>query len=92
MVQGMAASSVRVRHILELVAELNDEERSELEAELQSQEISVGCAWGEEIDRRAERARRGESTPLSRPELTALLEMDPAEARAKLSQILSSRR
>jgi hypothetical protein len=92
MFQGMDVGSVRVRHIVELVAELNDEERSELEAELQSQEISVGRAWGEEIDRRAARALRGESTSLSRPQLTALLETDPTEARTQLSQVLSSRR
>jgi hypothetical protein len=88
----MAAGSVRVRHIVELVAELSADERSELEAELQGDDIAVGRAWGEEIDRRAVRALRGESSSLSRPQLAALLEADPAEARAQLSHVLSSRR
>jgi len=92
MFKGMAASSVRVRHIVELVAELSDEERLKLEAELGAQEASVGRAWGDEIDQRAARALRGESAPLSRTELTALLETDPTEARAQLSQVLTSRR
>jgi hypothetical protein len=81
-----------VRHIVELVAELSDDERSELEAELQGDEVAVGRAWGEEIDRRAARALRGESFSLSRPQLATLLETDPAEARAQLAEVLSSRR
>ena len=60
----MAASSVRVRHIVELVAELSDEERLELEAELGGQEASVGRAWGDEIDQRAARASRPECAAL----------------------------
>jgi hypothetical protein len=88
----MAAGSVRVRHIVELVAELSDDERSELEAELQGDEVAVGRAWGEEIDRRAVRALRGESFSLSRPQLAALLETDPAEARAQLAQVVPPRR
>jgi hypothetical protein len=88
----MAAGSARVRHIVELMAELSDDERSELKAELQGDEIAVGRAWGEEIDRRAVRALRGESASLSRPQLAALLETDPADARAQLANILSSRR
>ena len=90
-VQGMTPASVRVRHIVELVAELSDDERSELETELQGQEIAVGRAWGEEIDRRAAHALRGQGVSLSRPQLTALLETDPLEARAQLSRALSSR-
>jgi len=88
----MAAGSMRVRHIVELVAELSDDERFELQAELQSDEIAAGRAWGEEIDRRAARALHGESVSLSRPQLAALLETDPAEARAQLGHVLSSRR
>jgi hypothetical protein len=88
----MAAGSIRVRHIVELVAELSDDERSELDAQLQGNEIAVGRAWGDEIDRRAARALRGESLSLSRPQLAVLLETDPAEARAQLAQVLSSRR
>jgi hypothetical protein len=87
----MAASSLRVRRIVELVAELSDEERLELEAELGGQDVSIGREWGEEIDLRAARALRGESAPLSRSELTALLEADPTEARAHLARVLTSR-
>lgn len=36
-----AAASTRVRHIVELVAELSEEGRAELEAELEGQEVSV---------------------------------------------------
>src|SRR5258708_5105399 len=92
MFQGMSATSTRVRHIVELVGELSEQERTELEAELEGQEVSVGPAWGEEIDRRAARALRRESAPLSRAQLTALPEATPTEARAQLSQGLSSRR
>jgi hypothetical protein len=88
----MAATSIRVRRIVDLVAELSEQERAELEAELEGQEVSVGPAWGEEIDRRATRALRGESVQLSRAQLSALLEADPTEARAQLSHVLSSRR
>ncbi|HEV3189753.1 MAG TPA: hypothetical protein VGY54_04605 [Polyangiaceae bacterium] len=87
----MAANSARVRHIVELVSDLTDEERSELQAELEGQEVAVGRAWGEEIDRRAARALRGEARPLSREQLAALLDADPLEARAQLSRALSSR-
>jgi hypothetical protein len=88
----MSASSARVRHIVELVADLSDEERSELNAELEGLDVAVGQAWGEEIDRRAERALIGKSRPLTREQLAALLEADPADARAQLSRVLPSRR
>ena len=88
----MAAGSARVRHIVELVAELSEDERSQREAELQGDEAVVGRAWGEEVDRRAARALRAESASLSRPQLAALLETDPAEARAHIARVLSARR
>jgi hypothetical protein len=91
-VSRMAAGSARVRHIVELVAELSEDERSQREAELQGDEAVVGRAWGEEVDRRAARALRAESASLSRPQLAALLETDPAEARAHIARVLSARR
>jgi hypothetical protein len=87
----MSASN-RVRQLVTEVRKLSEDERAELEAELFADDPAVASAWGEEIDRRAERVLGGDTSGLSRDHLTALLAMTPADARAHLSKILASRR
>ncbi|HWL85284.1 MAG TPA: hypothetical protein VNO21_05755 [Polyangiaceae bacterium] len=88
----MATTSARVRRIVDLVGELSDDERAELEAELLVEDEDVARAWGQEIDVRARRALAGETAGLSRSQLDALFEMKPEEARSKLERILASRK
>jgi hypothetical protein len=90
-VEGMAASD-RLRRILSEVRELSAEEKAELETELLAEDAGAGAAWGEEIDRRAQRVLGGEATGLSRTEVRSLFAMSPADARARLTQLLDARK
>ena len=87
----MCASN-RVRQLATEVRKLSEDERAELEAELFTDDPEIARAWGEEIDRRAQRVLGGDAGGLSRDQLSALLSMPPADARARLSQILAARR
>jgi len=78
-----------VRRIVDLVGELSDDERAELEAELLVEDEDVARGVGQEIDVRARRALAGETAGLSRSQLDALFEMKPEEARSKLERILA---
>ncbi len=89
--EGMAASD-RVRRILSEVRELSDDEKAELETELLAEDASAGKAWGEEIDRRAQRVLAGEATGIGRDEVRALFRMSPADARARLAELLDARK
>ena len=88
---GMVASN-RVRQLVTEVRKLSEEERAELEAELFTDDPAIARAWGEEVDRRAQRLLGGDTSGLSRDQVSALLSLSPADARARLSQILASRR
>ena len=88
--EDMAASN-RVQRILSEVRELSEEEKAELEAELFAEDAAAGKAWGEEIDRRAERVLAGEATGLSREEVRSLFAMSPTDARARLAHLLDAR-
>ena len=57
-----------------------------------AEDPAIARAWGEEIDRRAERAVRGESEGLSRAELAALAGMPSDDARERLAQMVASRK
>jgi hypothetical protein len=81
------ARSERVQRMVSELRQLSDEELSELEAELLALEGEMEQAWGEEIDRRAGRALRGEETGLTREQLTSLFTMPAADARAALARM-----
>jgi hypothetical protein len=85
------AASARVQQLLAEVSKLTEAERAELEAELLADDPAVARAWGEEIDRRAKRVLGGDTSGLSRDQLSALLAMSPAEARTELAKILANR-
>src|SRR5258708_25754490 len=74
MFQGMSATSTRVRHIVELVGELREQERTELEAELDGQEVSSAPAWCDEIHLHAPRPLRRDNPPRSHAPITSLLD------------------
>lgn len=86
------AASDRVRRILSEVRELSAEEKAELETELLAEDATAGKAWGEEIDRRAQRVLAGEATGLSRDEVRSLFAMSPGDARTRLAQLLDARK
>jgi hypothetical protein len=85
-------TSQRVQRILSEVRELTDEEQIELEAELLAEDVAAGQAWGAEVDRRAARMLAGEVNGLRRDEVHALFAMSPADARARLAEILDARK
>jgi hypothetical protein len=84
-------ASNRVKHILSEVRDLSEDEKAELEAELLAEDAAAGRAWGEEIDRRAQRMLEGEPNGLSREEVRSLFAMSPADARARLTALLGSK-
>ena len=86
------AASDRVRRILSEVRELSVEEKAELETELLAEDATTSKAWGEEIDRRAQRVLASEATGLSRDEVRSLFAMSPADARTRLAQLLDARK
>jgi hypothetical protein len=86
----MAASN-RVQHILSEARDLSEDEKAELEAELLAEDAAAGRAWGDEIDRRAQRVLQGEAPGLSREEMRSLFAMSPADARARLTALLDSK-
>ena len=86
------AVSERVQRLVSAVRELSEDERAELDAELLVQDGEAGRAWGEEIDRRAQRVTDGEASGLDRGQVNALFAMSPTEARAELARILHARR
>jgi hypothetical protein len=86
------AASERVQQILREVRGLDDDERAELETELLVQDATEGQAWGAEIDARAQRVLAGEAAGLGRDEVRALFQMSSAEARARLAELLDTRR
>lgn len=71
---GMPASP-RVRAILELVSELDDQERDELRGELEGAQTSSveewDRAWGDELGRRIGEIERGEVELLTKEEFFA---------------------
>jgi hypothetical protein len=85
------ASSERVQRLVEVVRQLSDAERDELDTELLVQDATIGKLWGEEIDTRARRVLEGRARGLSREQVTAIFAMSPAQARAELAKILESR-
>jgi hypothetical protein len=89
--QAMAVSE-RVQRLVEAVRQLSDAERAELDTELLVQDVAVGKAWGEEVDRRARRVLESGARGLSREQVAALFAMPPAQARTELAKILESRR
>lgn len=86
------AASDRVRRLPSQVRELSLDENAELEIELLAEDATAAKAWGEDIDRRAQRVRSGEANGLSRDEVRSLFAMSPADARAQLTQLLGARK
>jgi hypothetical protein len=86
------AASERVQRILSDVRELTDEEKVQLETELLAEDAVAESAWGEEIDRRAARVLSAEASGLGRDEVRLLFAMSPADARARLAELLDARR
>jgi hypothetical protein len=86
------AASDRVQRILAEVRDLSAEEKAELETELLAEDATAGKAWGEEIDRRAQRVLAGDATGLGRDDVRALFAMSPADARTRLAQLLDARK
>jgi hypothetical protein len=86
------AASERVQRLIEAVRQLSDGERAELDAELLVQDVAIGNAWGEEVDRHARRVLDEAGRGLSREQVTALFAMPPEQARIQLAKILESRR
>jgi hypothetical protein len=86
------AASERVQRILSDVRELTDEEKAQLETELLADDAVAGRAWGEEIDRRAARLLAAEASGLGRDEVRSLFAMSPADARARLTELLDARK
>jgi hypothetical protein len=84
-------ASPRVQHILSEVRDLSEDEKAELEAELLAEDAAAGPAWGDEIDRRAQRVLQEEAPGLSREEVRSLFAMSPADARATLTALLDSK-
>jgi len=88
----MATTSARVRRIVDLVGELSDDERAELEAELLVED-ERGNGRGVKKSTYAHAGLwRARTAGLSRSQLDALFEMKPEEARSKLERILASRK
>lgn len=86
------AMSERVQQILAELRALSDDEKSQLETELLAEDVAVGRAWGEEVDRRAARALSTNARGLDRSEMRSLFAMDPVAARARLSELLAARK
>lgn len=86
------AASERVQRILSDVRKLTDEEKAQLETELLAEDAVAETSWGEEIDRRAARILAGEASGLRRDEVRSLFAMSPADARARVAELLDARR
>ena len=86
------AASDRVRRILTEVGQLSAHEKDELEVELLAEDASAGRAWGAEIDLRAQRVLDSEGPGLRRDEVRSLFAMSPEDARARLTQLLDTRK
>lgn len=84
--------SERVQRILSDVRALTDEEKAQLETELLAEDTLAERAWGAEIDRRATRVLAGGASGLDRDEVRALFAMSPADARARLADLLDARK
>jgi hypothetical protein len=64
----------------------------ELTAAGQAEDPAIALAWGEEVDRRAQRALRGEAAGLSRAELGSLQAMPTEDARELLAKRINARK
>jgi hypothetical protein len=71
---GMAAQSPKVRAVLELIAEMSDEERGQLRETL-SRAVATpadwDAAWNDELGRRIAQVERGEARLLNEEEFFA---------------------
>jgi len=86
------ATSERVLQILSEVRALSDDEKAQLETELLAEEALVGSVWGAEVDRRATRVLANDDRGLDREELRSLFGMAPTAARARLAELLATRK